>query len=128
MEFKLLVTAPELLVALEKCPLIFPILPNALLALQQMEAYFGRSQISSANRDMMSGAVNAYASLLLYSIADGCADIQITAPKHAVADIVEQYIREHYNEKILLDELVPLTGHNKSYTCALYKKERFRNT
>jgi len=123
-ELKLLISTPELLAMLEKLPFIFPATPNALLALRQMETYFNNTPVNSISSDIYSGTMNAYATLLLYSIVEEYEATQAANPKNAVATIVEQYINDHYSEKILLDDLVPLTGHNKSYTCALYKKER----
>jgi len=123
-ELKLVISTPELLAMLQDLPYVFPCTPNALLALQQMENYFNNTPANSIGSDIYSGTINAYASLLLYSIIEEYTAAQAANPQNTVAAVVEQYINEHYSEKILLDELVPLTGHNKSYTCALYKKER----
>ncbi len=124
LELKLLIDSPELLAMLEPLPYSFICAPSVLMTLQQMESYVLNAPTGSIGSDVYIGTVNSYASLLLYNIVEEHAAVLSAQAKNEVAPIVELYINEHYGEKILLDELVPLVGHNKSYICSLYKKER----
>ncbi len=124
LELKLLVDSPELLAMLESLPFSFPCTPSVMMTLQQLEAYVQNALPRSIGSDVYIGTVNSYASLLLYNVVEEHAAFLASQVKNEVAPVVERYVNEHYGEKILLDEFVPLLGHNKSYICALYKKER----
>lgn len=104
----------------ENTPILFNVVnPNIVACFMELIEICKIKEDPRRNLLIMS---KSYA--LLFEIASALKDINpiITKESHPVVEQVINYIMEHYQEKISLNELASLTHVNKCYLTSLFKK------